>query len=341
MTETIAQVVEQITSSASLGGMDESATKQGVVLRLLGLAGWNPFDTAEVVPEYMVGSRRVDFALSPGSPNAVFIEVKRPSEKLANHQQQLLEYCFQEGVKLAVLTNGRTWWLYLPLRAGNWDQRRFLTIDLERQEPGTVEQQFLRYLSREHVSGGRAGGDAEDLVESRQRAEIANRAMVEAWNQIVETPDGILVDLIAETAEQICGFKPEPQVVEQFLSRRVHALNDIPDGSRSSGPSGETYASSANQPGRTGRDSTLPITLDPQDPIDFRDALLFTKQAWIEVSYNDGRKEVRPWNASFMSPSSNVIGNLRSRPEFRAGTWQNKGIASLRVSIEDPRGEDV
>ena len=81
---------------------------------------------------------------------------------------------------------------------------------------------------------------------------------------------------------------------------------------------------------------TLPITLDPPDSQVFLHALLLTKEAWIEVSYRDGRKEVRRWNATRMRPSSNVIGNLRSRPEFRAGLWQLKGISGLRVSIERP-----
>ena len=109
ITDMIAQAVEQIRNTVSLSVLDESATKQGVVLRLLSLAGWDTFDVSQVVPEYTVGTRRVDYALRPGSPNAVFIEVKRPGENLERHQQQLLEYCFQEGVKLAVLTNGRTW----------------------------------------------------------------------------------------------------------------------------------------------------------------------------------------------------------------------------------------
>ena len=68
-------------------------------------------------------------------------------------------------MKLAVLTNGRTWWLYLPLQAGSWEQRRFLTIDLEVQEPSVVERLFLEYLSRERVGSGQAVGDAEDLVD--------------------------------------------------------------------------------------------------------------------------------------------------------------------------------
>ncbi len=114
----IAQAVEQIRNTVSLSVLDESATKQGVVLRLLSLAGWDTFDIAQVVPEYTVGTRRVDYALRPGTPNAVFIEVKRPGENLERHQQQLLEYCFQEGVKLAVLTNGRTWGSIGPCSRG-------------------------------------------------------------------------------------------------------------------------------------------------------------------------------------------------------------------------------
>ena len=337
MAETIAQVVEQIKNTVSLGNLDESATKQGVVLRLLRLAGWNPFDVSEVVPEYTVGNRRVDYALRPGSANSVFIEVKRPGENLNNHQQQLLEYCFQEGVNLAALTNGRTWWLYLPLQSGSWEKRRFLTIDLESQQPNIVEQRFMEYLSEEKVLSGRAVSDAEDLVKSQQRADITSKTIVEAWNQIVGTPDEILVDLISEATERICGFKPERELVEQFLSRHVHAVGDVPYGSAQVLSSRETNAPSATQTRWEGQSSILPITLDPPNPKDFRDALLRTKEAWLEVSFNDGRKEVRRWGASNMRTSSNVIGNLRSRPEFRAGKWKNRGITSLRASIERPK----
>ena len=339
MAETISGAVEQIKKPVLLTSLDESATKQSVVLRLLTLCGWDPFDPSQIVPEYTVGTRRVDFALQPGSANAVFIEVKRPSENLGNHQQQLLEYCFQEGVKLAALTNGRTWWLYLPLQSGSWEQRRFLTIDLESQESDIVEQRFMDYLSQEKVISGRAVSDAEDLVRSQQRAEIATRTIVQAWRQIVEAPDEILVDLISETAERICGFKPEPELVEQFLLQRARALNDAPGESPQPVDSRGTSIPPARRTSREGRSSTLPITLDPENSADFLVALLRTKEAWIEVSYSDGSKELRRWDASQMRPSSNVIGNLRSRPDFRSGTWQENGITSLRVSIERPRTE--
>ena len=336
MAETIAQAVEQIKSTVSLISLDESATKQVVVLRLLSLAGWNTYDVSAVSPEYAVGSRRVDFALRPGSANAVFIEVKRARVNLDDHQQQLLEYCFREGVRLAVLTNGRTWWLYLPLQAGNWEQRRFLDIDLESHSPQIIENWFMTYLSQEKVTSGRAVSDAEELFRSRQRAEVTSRAIVEAWKLIVGTPDEMLVDLISKTTEHICGFQPEPESVRQFLSGHVYARGDVTVGSTLPAQSGSAIARSARRPRRQGHGSVLPITLDPEHSADFLTALLHTKEAWLEVSYSDGRKEVRRWYAPRMSPSSNVIGNLRSRSEFRAGTWQQGGIVSLRVSIEPP-----
>ena len=57
----IAQAVEQIRNTVSLSVLDESATKQGVVLNLLRLAGWDTFDVSQVVPEYTVGTGRVDY----------------------------------------------------------------------------------------------------------------------------------------------------------------------------------------------------------------------------------------------------------------------------------------
>lgn len=340
MAGAIAQEIERIRNLVSLQTSDESATKQGVVLRLLSLVGWDVFDVSEeVVPEYTVGNRRVDYALRPNSPNAVFIEVKRPGENLDRHQQQLLEYSFQEGVKLAALTNGWTWYLYLPLQAGSWEQRRFLTIDLEAQESAMVERRFLDYLSLERVSSGHAVSDAEELVKSQQRAEIIGKAIVDAWNHIVETPDELLIDLIAETSERICGFNPEPELIVQFLSQHVRAL---PKPSHTPEEPARGILPTSVQVGeqqfiRTGQDSVLPITLEPANSSDFLAALLRTKEAWIEVSYTDGRKEVRRWGALKMRPSSSVMNNLRSKPDFRPGTWQRNGIASLRVTIECPK----
>jgi hypothetical protein len=79
--------------------------------------------------------------------------------------------------------------------------------------------------------------------------------------------------------------------------------------------------------------SLLPITLEPGDPLVFKSALLLYRRAIITTHFNDGREERRVWNASRFSQSSDILNNLRSRPEFRQGTWQGNNIARVHVSI--------
>ena len=86
----------------------------------------------------------------------------------------------------------------------------------------------------------------------------------------------------------------------------------------------------------TPQDAPLPIALNPSPARVFKDALLRTKQAWIVETYMDGNEKARLWNAERITQSSDIIGNLRSRPEFRPGAWQRNGIVSVLVSIEKP-----
>ena len=113
-------------------------------------------------------------------------------------------------------------------------------------------------------------------------------------------------------------------------------LNDVLEGNPLLILSREAPKTVTKSTGRGQQEAVLPITLDPPDSDDFLSAILRTKEAWIEVSYENGRREVRHWRATQMKPTSNVIGNLRSRPEFRNDAWQKSGIAGVRVSIEHP-----
>ena len=78
------------------------------------------------------------------------------------------------------------------------------------------------------------------------------------------------------------------------------------------------------------------MTLDPPTPEAFLDVLLRERRAWIVDVHRDGRRIERRWEAGNMSLSSNVVGNLRSRPRYRKGTWKRLGIQSLIVSIRKP-----
>jgi predicted type IV restriction endonuclease len=50
------------------------------------------------------------------------------------------------------------------------------------------------------------------------------QTLPKAWNKIIEETDDLLIDLINETAEKICGFKADTELVERFLSKNKDAL---------------------------------------------------------------------------------------------------------------------
>lgn len=79
--------------------------------------------------------------------------------------------------------------------------------------------------------------------------------------------------------------------------------------------------------------STLKIELEPTDPEEFKQQLLKHKTAKLIIDYSDGRTEERQWNAQDFSETSNLLGNIRSRKEFRQGEWQRRGISRLKVKI--------
>lgn len=78
----------------------------------------------------------------------------------------------------------------------------------------------------------------------------------------------------------------------------------------------------------------LPIELKPSTESDFKRRLLLTKTAYITTFYKDGTSKQKVWNANRFRESSGVLGNLRSRPEFRNGKWQKLGIEKVLVSID-------
>ena len=198
----------------------EETVRQGVVLPILGCLGWDRDNVREVIPEYTVGGGRVDYCLRTGNRELVFLEVKRATEDLdsESHQEQLLAYAFRAGVKMAVLTNGFRWWLYLSLRPGAWQERKFLAIDIQQQEVKAVVGHLRKFLGREAVSSGSAVRDAEALHASREKERRIKETIPAAWKAILTEPDELLADLLAERVESMCGHKPRAQSVSTFLS---------------------------------------------------------------------------------------------------------------------------
>lgn len=217
MSDEVLKVIEDLQSDKRLTLLLEADISRSVILRILDALNWSTSNRREVNPEYSVRGGRVDFALLIGNRPKVFIEVKRGGEPLAGHQEQLLGYAFRQGVKIAILTNGATWWFYLPLQEGSWEERKFATVDFDRQDTEEIVQKLEDLLSKENVISGKAVQNAKILYEQSQKKEEISTTLPDAWNQLVSEPDDLLVELLAEKTEELCGHKPDKNEIEQFL----------------------------------------------------------------------------------------------------------------------------
>jgi predicted type IV restriction endonuclease len=217
MVEQLTAFIEHLNANPKVSAYDEAATKQAIILPLLHLLGWDIHNIDEVTPEFSVENRRVDYSLRLNNSNEFFIEVKKPGKDLEDYQEQLLGYSFRQGVELATLTNGMTWWFYLPTKKGDWKARKFYTIDIIQQESNDIASKFVDLLSKNSVQSGNAVQHAESIYKGQLRKTTIEDTLPETWNNIISEPDTSLINLIAETTEKICGFKPDTEQVKRFL----------------------------------------------------------------------------------------------------------------------------
>lgn len=94
-----------------------------------------------------------------------------------------------------------------------------------------------------------------------------------------------------------------------------------------------TLANSSTSRITRATNASRPIELEPENHIEFKERLLLSRIAIITIHYNDGRIEEKTWNANRLSRNSNVLGNLRSRPELRAKNWQDSNIRKVCVVV--------
>jgi hypothetical protein len=197
---------------------NEQAISQGIVLRVFQELGWDTWDTTVVWPEFQTGEGRADFALChPPSKPAIFTEVKQPG-KAEDAVRQSLEYAFHKGVPFVVLTDGRTWSFYLPAEQGSYEDRRVYKLDLYERPPAEAGEILHRYLERVRVESAEALEAARKEYRSRNRRSQAKAAIPEAWNELVEKGDELLVDMLAGAVESKTGVRPDNDDVAEFLA---------------------------------------------------------------------------------------------------------------------------
>ncbi len=211
----------------------EAAVSQGILLPALHELGWPVFDTSIVIPEFSVRGRRVDYALChPENRPSVFIEVKKVGSS-EGADRQLFEYAFHLGVPMAILTDGQEWSFYLPGEQGRYDERRVYKLDLLERDILEAKNRLERYLNYSNVCSGAALKAARSDYQNVARVRIIETNLPKAWETLLKDQDSLLLDLLAEKVEDLCGYKPDLDACSQFLERQVqnsqHLEQDKPE----------------------------------------------------------------------------------------------------------------
>ena len=214
---------------------NEAQVKQAAILPILRTLDWDDSDPESFKPEYSVGRGLVDYALLDHGNPLVFIEAKRIGALDAGGEEQLFGYASNRGVPLLVLTDGNRWDFYLSMAAGVPSERRFYRLELLLKHKIPEYVDFLdQHLRKGRVVSGDARLVAEKRHASNREQERAQQAIPRTWRALLQEPDEMLRDLVAEMVESECGTKPELDEVEVFLKNLVFTSPPPKSGSGSS-----------------------------------------------------------------------------------------------------------
>ena len=200
---------------------NETSVREAIVLPVLRHINWDDLDPRAVRREFSIRERRVDYGLFTlhSSPD-VLIEVKGVG-MITGGDKQLFEYAFHDGVPMAVLTTGQEWSFYLPAGQGTYNERRVFKLDLLEHDEDFCAEKLTRYLEYKRVRDKLAIEDARKDYEVATKTRKASQTLAAAWKELIDEPDNLLVDLLVEKTQTLCGYAPTKEDAESFLKNSV------------------------------------------------------------------------------------------------------------------------
>lgn len=236
MTDTFETTLARIKSQDSIfKDRDERAVEIAAVLPLLREVGWDTANLSEIYPQHgLSGGGIVDYDLQIDGESRILIEVKSWKTDLDDKNEiQLGEYCksAKPRPKLAVLTNGRVWRLYLAPTAAqgkNSVLKRFDEVDITAADIVEVESTFRRFLARDSMVDFKpALSEANDLYRKLQDYQEQKRLLTEAWSDLTNDKD-MLAKLVLEFAEDRNITTNQDNIMRFLNSLPGDLVNEVP-----------------------------------------------------------------------------------------------------------------
>jgi predicted type IV restriction endonuclease len=116
-----------------------------------------------------------------------------------------------------LLFYGQEWNFFLPGEQGDYGERRVYKLDIVERDIGECARRLNRYLKYEAILSGAAIEAAREDYRNVSRERQMKSTLPQAWRQLVDDEDELLLELLADRVESLCGYKPDPDTVASFL----------------------------------------------------------------------------------------------------------------------------
>jgi predicted type IV restriction endonuclease len=218
--ETLETVLKRIKDYRSLYEKNEMAVRYQIVQPILKALGWNPEDPNQVLPNLHTTEGFPDYLLIANGAKVLTVETKKLSVDVGQDEviRQLAKYCFADGIKYGLLTNGITWVLFRAFQERTtMQERRIWKLDLENDHISTC----IRKLSMVSLH------NVNEIETLQKKQEILD----EIWRSIIEDPKDLILAFVPIFETAIKESYPEymfaQEEVQDFTEERVRELTTL------------------------------------------------------------------------------------------------------------------
>jgi len=219
--ERIETVLERLKKHRSLYEKSEESVRYQIINPILRDMGWDPENPEEVQPNISSEEGIPDYSLLKDGRKVLFIEAKNLSVDIEQKEviRKLASYCFGEGMKYGVLTNGSTWLLFRAFQEGTTIAERIVwKTDVENDDPTAIVRR-LNTISK---------GNIENIEVLIKKLQILD----EIWQSLLDEPKEMIKGLIPVFEglinEGYPDYEFETSDIEDFIKERVRELISPP-----------------------------------------------------------------------------------------------------------------
>ena len=285
----------------------------------------------------------VDYALKVDGENRVFLEAKIWKDELTKkHEEQLRDYCNdaeQSKPKLAALTNGRQWRLYLATDKSHLELRKFLEFDIITDSRKKVEQHIRKFLSYEKISKIKSPLQAAHYQHRKLAENTENlNKIIRAWNKAAHNrrEQEKLLTLFAQSQDIAIDIDYFRKNLGPKTESLVNPLPEKPKKAKSQRPTGFTLDNGQRIPAKNWTDLVRKLCrfLYAHHPNSFSQGVLSIRQAWISPASDirQGHELIADSGVAVsVHGSAKVLENRCRKIVASLGSYQTKALIIHRT----------